>query len=70
VLLPIKRLADFTEDSRGDILESDFPEVSGDIARLAHAFQKMTNHVHELERRHRAHAKDTDSEDPSPDSLT
>lgn len=69
VLLPIKRLADFTEDSRGDILENDFPEVSGEIARLAHAFQKMTNRVRELERRHLAHAKDTDSEDSSPDSL-
>jgi hypothetical protein len=65
VFLPIKQLADFTEDQRGDTLGADFPEVSGEIARLANSFQKMTNRVRELEKRH--HAKE--SEGSSPESL-
>jgi nitrogen fixation/metabolism regulation signal transduction histidine kinase len=49
VFLPIKQLADFTEGPVNGRLSEDFPEVSGDIARLARSFQEMTNRVHELE---------------------
>jgi len=49
VFLPIKLLTDFTESSENDSLGTDLPEVSGEIARLAKAFQKMTNRVQELE---------------------
>ena len=49
VFLPIKQLADFTETPANGRLGEDFPEVSGDIARLARSFQEMTNRVHELE---------------------
>lgn len=49
VFLPIKQLADFTERPSGDSLETDFSEVSGEIARLANAFQKMSRRVQELE---------------------
>ncbi len=49
VFLPIKLLTDFTESSESDSLGTDLPEVSGEIAQLAKAFQKMTNRVQELE---------------------
>lgn len=49
VFVPIKRLADFTNGSGDDILSQDFPEVSGDIARLADDFRTMANRVQELE---------------------
>jgi methyl-accepting chemotaxis protein len=49
VFLPIKQLADFTETPANGRLGEDFPEVSGDIARLARSFQEMTYRVHELE---------------------
>ena len=49
VFLPIKQLADFTEIPVNGSLGEDFPDVSGDIARLAKAFQEMTNRVQELE---------------------
>jgi hypothetical protein len=49
VFLPIKQLADFTESSVNANLEGDFPEVSGEIAQIAKAFQKMTSRVQELE---------------------
>lgn len=49
VFLPIKQLADFTERPPGDNLEHDFAESSGEVARLAKAFQKMTARVRELE---------------------
>lgn len=49
VFLPIKQLAAFTEGSAGDILGDDFLEVSGEIAQVAKAFQKMSNRVQELE---------------------
>jgi len=49
VFLPIKQLADFTEIPVNDRLDEEFPDVSGDIARLAKAFQEMTNRVQELE---------------------
>lgn len=49
VFLPIKQLADFTEIPVNDRLDEEFPDVSGDIARLAKSFQEMTNRVQELE---------------------
>ena len=65
VFLPIKKLVDFTEAFRGDILDDDFPEVSGEMARLADAFQKMSGRVRDLERREKAKG----SESTSPESL-
>ncbi|MDF1580397.1 MAG: HAMP domain-containing protein [Desulfuromonadales bacterium] len=66
VFLPIKKLTNFTETPQNGMLEDDFPEVSGDIARLAHAFQKMSHQVKELEHRllHKEHGVN------SPDSLS
>ena len=49
VFLPIKQLADFTEIPVNGRLDENFLDVSGDIARLAKAFQEMTNRVQELE---------------------
>jgi hypothetical protein len=49
VLLPIKKLVDFTEKTTGDNLGPDFPEVSGEIARLATAFQQMASRLKVLE---------------------
>ena len=49
VFLPIKKLADFTERPVNGRLVENFPDVSGDIARLARSFQEMTNRVHNLE---------------------
>jgi hypothetical protein len=65
VFLPIKQLADFTEDASGDSLGDEFPEVSGEIARLANAFQKMTKRVRELEQR----LLHKESEAPPPETL-
>ena len=52
VLLPIKQLVAFTEKHPNDNLEHEFPEVSGEIARLATAFQKLTARVKALEKHH------------------
>jgi len=49
VFLPIKQLADFPEVPGNGRMGEDFPDVSGDIARLAKSFQEMTNRVQELE---------------------
>ena len=49
VFLPIKQLADFTETPANGRLGEEFPDVSGDIARLARSFQEMTNRVYDLE---------------------
>jgi hypothetical protein len=49
VLLPIKKLVDFTKNHPGDNLGPDFPEVSGEIARLATAYQQMASRLKELE---------------------
>jgi len=65
VFLPIRQLVDFTERSPDDSLDSDFPEVSGEVARLAKAFQKMTARVKELEER-QDKSRETSSEDPLP----
>ena len=59
VFLPIKQLVDFTAGSENDILGQDFPEVSGDIARLANDFQKMAHRVQEL--KHQLHSKERDA---------
>ncbi len=65
VFLPIKKLVNFTEASRGDILDDDFPELRGEMARLAEAFQKMTCRVRDLERSQQA----KESEGTSTESL-
>lgn len=49
VLLPIKHLVDFTNRPPGDTLGDDFPEVNGEIARLAQTFQQLSCRVKELE---------------------
>ena len=64
VFLPIKQLADFTGDPGNDTLGNDFPEVSGDIARLAHDFQKMAKRVRDLEQQ--LHRKESDASPPDP----
>lgn len=51
VFLPIRQLVDFTEKTPGDSLDNDFPEASGEVARLAKAFRQMTARVKELEAR-------------------
>ena len=49
ILMPIRKLADFT-DKQGNVnLEQELPEVSGDMARLAKAFQGMARRVREVE---------------------
>lgn len=52
VFLPIQKLVGFTATG-GDatILVGDFPEASGDIARLAGAFQRMAERVRDMEGR-------------------
>lgn len=64
VLLPIRRLADFTEDPTSDSLEDNFPETRGEVAQVAHAFLQMRNRVRELESGHPGH----EGEAPSPKS--
>lgn len=66
VFLPIKQLADFTETPLNGRLDEDFPEVSGEIARLAKSFQEMTNRVHELEARASCKQNDGSSQDAPP----
>jgi len=63
VFLPIKQLAAFTEGSGNDTLGNEFPEVSGDMARLANDFQKMANRVRELEQQ--LHSKESDASPPA-----
>ena len=63
--LTIKQLVDFTERAPDDSLNSDFPEVSGEVAKLANAFHKMTARVKELEERH-SQSKEVPSTDPRP----
>jgi methyl-accepting chemotaxis protein len=64
VFLPIKLLADFTEDPVNGSLGEDFPEVSGEIARLAKAFQEMASRVRELESQSPRNQSDGSSQDP------
>lgn len=65
VLLPIKRLVDFTESPADDIVNDDFYEASEEIAHLAKAFQEMADRVRELEGQQKASASD----DTSPETL-
>jgi len=51
VFLPIQKLVDFTSRDDDAILDSSFPEASGEIAHLAGAFQRMVKRVRELEGR-------------------
>ena len=51
ILMPIRKLADFTEKQGSVNLEQDIPEVSGDMARLAKAFQGMARRLREMESR-------------------
>lgn len=49
VLLPIRRLADFTERGGNATLDDELPELSGEMARLARAFQGMARRLRQLE---------------------
>jgi hypothetical protein len=49
VLMPIRKLADFTETQGNATLDRELPEVSGDMARLAKAFQGMARRLREME---------------------
>jgi hypothetical protein len=49
VLMPIRRLADFTEKQGNANLEHELPDVCGDVARLAKAFQGMARRLREIE---------------------
>ncbi|MCM2264557.1 MAG: HAMP domain-containing protein [Desulfuromonadales bacterium] len=51
VLMPIRKLVDFTEKQGNVNLDHEIPEVSGDMARLAKAFQKMARRLREMEGR-------------------
>jgi hypothetical protein len=63
VLLPIKKLIAFTEKPVSDNLDHDFPEVRGEIARLAGVFQQLVVRINEAEQ-HRT----TSGKSPAPDS--
>lgn len=49
VLMPIRKLADFTEKQGSANLDHEIPEVSGEMARLAKAFQGMARRLREME---------------------
>lgn len=49
VLMPIKKLADFTEKQGDANLDHELPEVSGEMARLAKAFQEMSRRLRKME---------------------
>ncbi|RLB68269.1 MAG: hypothetical protein DRH08_01475, partial [Deltaproteobacteria bacterium] len=66
VLLPIRKLVDFTEGEMGDSLGDDFPEVSGEIAQLANSFQKMNKRVRELEQKVPHNENEASSSDSQP----
>lgn len=59
VFQPIKQLVDFTEGPIGGTLDDDFPEASGEIAKLADSFKRMNNRVRELEQKHESDKKET-----------
>ena len=65
VLLPIKRLVDFTESPADDIVNDDFYEASEEITHLAKAFQEMADRVRELEGQQKTSA----SNETSPETL-
>ncbi len=49
VFMPIKQLVSFTDRGDNANLEDYFPEVSGEMARLARAFHSMARRVREVE---------------------
>ena len=49
ILMPIRKLADFTEKQGNANLDYELPEVSGEMARLAKAFQGMARRLREME---------------------
>lgn len=49
ILMPIKKLADFTERQGNANLDHEIPDVSGEMARLAKAFQQMARRLREME---------------------
>ncbi|NJC88396.1 MAG: HAMP domain-containing protein [Desulfuromonas sp.] len=51
ILMPIRKLVDFTEKQGNVNLDQEIPEVSGDMAHLAKAFQKMARRLREMEGR-------------------
>lgn len=67
VFLPIRQLVNFTDRAEGDNLEDHFPEVTGEVARLAKAFHRMARRLREMEQQH-FHAQRTthppESSDP------
>ena len=64
VFLPIKHLANFTDRGESANLEEHFPEVTGEIARLAKAFHGMARRLRELEHGHFHHSKERSPEPP------
>ena len=50
ILVPIKKLADFTDRQGNATFECEIPEVSGEMARLAQAFQGMARRLREAEK--------------------
>lgn len=52
ILMPIRRLTDFTEKQGNANLDYELPEVTGDMARLAKAFQKMSRRLRDMESNH------------------
>jgi nitrate/nitrite-specific signal transduction histidine kinase len=65
VFLPIKHLANFTDRADSANLEEHFPEVTGEIARLAKAFHGMARRLRELEHEHfHHHVKERPPEPP------
>ena len=65
VFLPIRHLANFTDRADNDNLEEHFPEVTGEVARLAKAFHRMARRLRELEQQHFPHSQ---REPQSPES--
>lgn len=65
VFLPIKQLVDFTERLPDDSLDSDFPDVRGEVAKLAKAFRQMATRVKQFEERQEKSQK-SPSTDPLP----
>lgn len=51
ILMPIRQLVVFTEKQGNATLDHEMPEVSGEMAHLAKAFQKMARRLRELEGR-------------------
>lgn len=49
ILMPIQKLAIFTEKPSSVNLDAELPELSGDMARLAKAFQRLAGRLREYE---------------------